>query len=84
MTSTKQPKPFEAITKGMVWRAYKAVKANGGAGGVDGKSIEDFESDLENNLYKIFDSPLHSRPMSSESENLISRANTLSNKVCYR
>ena len=54
MTSTKQPKPFEAITKGMVWRAYKAVKANGGAGGVDGKSIEDFESDLENNLYKIW------------------------------
>ena len=49
-----EPKPFEAITKGMVWRAYKTVKANGGAGGVDGKSIEDFESDLGNNLYKIW------------------------------
>ena len=49
-----QPKPFREITKGMVWQAYKTVKANGGAGGVDGKSIEDFESDLENNLYKIW------------------------------
>ena len=49
-----QPKPFWEITKGMVWQAYKTVKANGGAGGVDGKSIEDFESDLENNLYKIW------------------------------
>ena len=54
MTFTKQPRPFVEITKGMVWRAYKAVKANGGAGGVDGKRIEDFELDIENNLYKIW------------------------------
>ena len=49
-----KPKSFVGITKEMVWQAYKAVRANGGAGGVDGKSIEDFESDLGNNLYKIW------------------------------
>ena len=38
----------------MVWTAYKAVKANGGVGGVDGQSIEGFETDLENNLYKVW------------------------------
>ena len=49
-----KPKSFVGVTKEMVWQAYKAVRANGGAGGVDGKSIEDFESDLGNNRYKIW------------------------------
>lgn len=54
MTSA-QRKPFESqISKGMVWRAYQKVKANGGAGGVDDKSIADFDEDIENNLYKIW------------------------------
>src|SRR5262249_3175102 len=30
------------------------VKANKGAPGADGRSIEDFEADLENNLYRIW------------------------------
>jgi len=46
-------KPFD-ISKQEVWEAYDRVKANKGAAGVDGCSIEDFESDLKNNLYKIW------------------------------
>ena len=46
-------KPF-CIAKRDVWEAYKRVKANQGAAGVDGKSIAAFEQDLENNLYRIW------------------------------
>jgi RNA-directed DNA polymerase len=42
------------IPKRLVWQAWKQVKANGGAAGADGQSIEDFEADLGNNLYKIW------------------------------
>jgi len=37
-----------------VSRAYRLVKANAGAAGVDRETIEQFEKDLENNLYKIW------------------------------
>ena len=50
MTETK---PF-TISKNMVWEAYKKIKANKGAAGVDGKSIKDFEKDVKDNLYKIW------------------------------
>jgi RNA-directed DNA polymerase len=46
-------RPF-CIAKREVWEAYKQVKANRGAAGVDGQSIEDFEKDLSNNLYRIW------------------------------
>jgi RNA-directed DNA polymerase len=46
-------KPF-SIPKQLVWEAYQQVKANKGAAGVDRQSIEDFEKDLRNNLYKIW------------------------------
>lgn len=46
-------KPF-AISKWSVWEAYKRVKANRGAAGVDDQSIEEFEKDLRNNLYKLW------------------------------
>jgi RNA-directed DNA polymerase len=42
------------IPKRLVWEAYKSVKKNKGAAGVDGQSIEGFEADLKNNLYKIW------------------------------
>lgn len=48
-----QAKPFP-ITKTQVWAAYKRVKANDGAAGVDGQSIAAFEADLANNLYKLW------------------------------
>ena len=46
-------KPFN-IDKKLVSEAYKAVQSNGGAAGVDGQTIEQFETDLKSNLYKIW------------------------------
>src|SRR5258707_12019857 len=46
-------KPFD-IDKKLVYEAYKAVKSNGGAAGVDGQTIEQFEADLKSSLYKIW------------------------------
>ena len=46
-------KPFN-ITKKQVYEAYKAVKSKAGAAGVDGQTIEQFASDLQNNLYKLW------------------------------
>jgi RNA-directed DNA polymerase len=46
-------KPFK-IDKRLVYEAYKAVKSNAGAAGVDGETIEQFEADLRNNLYKVW------------------------------
>ena len=42
------------ISKQVVWQAYQRVKANKGAAGIDGETIEDFEHDLRGNLYKIW------------------------------
>jgi group II intron reverse transcriptase/maturase len=42
------------ITKREVWDAYKRVKANRGAAGVDGVSIADFDRELRKNLYRIW------------------------------
>jgi group II intron reverse transcriptase/maturase len=54
VSELKSPgKPFD-ISKWEVWEAYRRVKANRGAAGVDGCSLEDFEKDLKNNLYKIW------------------------------
>ena len=46
-------RPFD-IPKREVWEAFKHVKANQGAAGVDGQSVADFEADLSNNLYKLW------------------------------
>ena len=37
-----------------MWEAYRQVRANKGAAGVDGQSLAEFETDLENNLYRIW------------------------------
>jgi group II intron reverse transcriptase/maturase len=48
-----EAKPYD-IPKNLVWEAYQRVKANRGAVGVDGESLEAFEKDLKGNLYKIW------------------------------
>jgi RNA-directed DNA polymerase len=46
-------KPF-SIDKKLVYEAYKVVRANAGAAGVDGQTIGQFDADLKGNLYKIW------------------------------
>ena len=46
-------KPFD-IPKQEVWEAFKKVKANQGAAGVDGQSVAKFEAELSDNLYKLW------------------------------
>ncbi|MET8213346.1 reverse transcriptase domain-containing protein [Streptomyces sp. NPDC005373] len=46
-------KPFD-ISKWEIKEAWEEVRANKGAPGVDGQSVADFEKDLENNLYKVW------------------------------
>lgn len=42
------------IPKVLVWDAYTDVKRSGGGPGVDGQTMEEFEHDLKNQLYKIW------------------------------
>lgn len=42
------------ISKHVVLEAFQRVKANKGAAGIDDQRLEAFESDLKNNLYKIW------------------------------
>lgn len=46
-------KPF-SISKQEVYEAYKQVKANKGAAGVDRQSLEDFGQHWADNLYKLW------------------------------
>lgn len=42
------------ISKNVVMDSWRKVKSNSGSAGIDGKSVEDFEKDLKNNLYKVW------------------------------
>jgi RNA-directed DNA polymerase len=48
-----EAKPY-CISRQEVLEAYRKVKSNKGTAGVDEQSIEDFERDLKNNLYKVW------------------------------
>ena len=48
-----QDKPFQ-IDKMVVWEAFQRVKANKGGAGVDEQSIAQFEQDLQDNLYRVW------------------------------
>ncbi|MER8976706.1 hypothetical protein NKI18_30175 [Mesorhizobium sp. M0800] len=53
-TAMNQPnKPFN-VDRREVYERYLQVRSNGGAAGVDGVTMEQFESDLESKLYKIW------------------------------
>ena len=49
----EKTKPF-SISKHVVYEAYKRVKANKGTYGIDEQSIGEFETNLNDNLYKIW------------------------------
>jgi RNA-directed DNA polymerase len=53
MNQGQTTKPFN-ISKHAVWAAWKRVKANGGAAGIDDQSLIDFEADLSGQLYKLW------------------------------
>ena len=46
-------KPY-VISKSLVMTAYKLVKANKGTAGVDQQTLDDFDLNLKDNLYKIW------------------------------
>jgi len=48
-----ETKPF-VIPKALVWEAYQRVKANKGAAGIEGQTIEEFDRDRSRNLYRIW------------------------------
>ncbi len=49
----EKAKPFD-ISKSLVWEAYLRVRSRKGAPGVDEESIEKFEENLKDNLYKLW------------------------------
>ena len=54
MDEVKAPGKSFDISKEEVWAAWAKVRGNRGAAGVDGVSVEAFEKDLRDNLYRIW------------------------------
>ena len=54
MVESKSKVKSFSIDKRVVWDAWKQVRANQGAAGVDEESVAEFERDLSGNLYKLW------------------------------
>ncbi|MGH3698007.1 MAG: hypothetical protein ACRDQY_00770 [Pseudonocardiaceae bacterium] len=54
MTEPKYQGKSHDIPKRLVWDAWLKVKKNGGAAGVDGVTIDQFEESLKGNLFKLW------------------------------
>jgi retron-type reverse transcriptase len=52
-TAAASAKPLP-ICKRQVWEAYKRVKANRGAAGVDGQTLTEFDENVVDNLCKLW------------------------------
>ncbi len=48
-----QTKPY-VISKWQVWRAFELVKANAGAAGIDKQTLADYQENLQDNLYTLW------------------------------
>ena len=48
-----EAKPFR-MSQHEVWEAYQQVKANPGAAGVDGQSMAECETRVQDNLYRLW------------------------------
>ena len=53
-TTITTNKPFQYREEMCGYEAYKAVRSNRGAAGVDGQTLDEFDKDLKGNLYKIW------------------------------
>jgi RNA-directed DNA polymerase len=49
----EKAKPYD-IPKRVIWEAYKRVRANGGAAGIDGETLDRYDAKLADNLYKLW------------------------------
>src|ERR1700730_5936322 len=54
MQESKLQGKSHVIPKRLVWDAWLKVKRNGGAAGADGMTIEQFEVNLRDNLFKLW------------------------------
>jgi RNA-directed DNA polymerase len=54
MVESKSQGKSHDIPKHLIWDAWLKVRENGGAAGADAVTIEQFEENLKNNLYKLW------------------------------
>lgn len=54
MSEPKSQGKSHVIPKSLVWRAWLRVRSRGGAAGADGVTIPQFEENVQDNLYKLW------------------------------